>query len=136
MKPSPDSEYVPGQPGARFEPYVQLLRSLLPRTSSVAMFEATGELLWSTDTMTGPDLINIVDDALLSVCVQPAERRASIRLLAGNLPVYLCWLRDDAAAAAGAARVVCRPGDDRPQATISPSPTRSSARRSSACGAI
>lgn len=110
-QPSP-SEYVPGQPGSRFDPYVRLVRSLLPRTSCVAMFGAAGELVWSTDTMTGPDLMNIIDDALLSAAANPGGV-GQLRLLAGNLPVYLCSLRDDAQQLLAILAVVCRPADDR-----------------------
>ena len=134
-QPSP-SEYVPGQPGSRFEPYVRLVRSLLPRTSCVAMFGASGELIWSSDTTTGPDLMNIVDDALLSAGANPGSP-GQLRLLAGNLPVYLCWLRDEAQQLAGDARRGLPP--ERRRATArsptSPSPTRCCARCSSACAA-
>ncbi len=106
------SEYIPGQPGVRFDPYVRLVRSLLPRTTCVAMFGASGELLWSTDTMTGPDLMNIVDDALLSAGANPGGA-GQLRLLAGNLPVYLCSLRDDAQQLLALLAVVCRPADER-----------------------
>ena len=112
MSSPPENEYVPGQPGARFEPYVRLLRSLLPRTTCVAMFGPGGELLWSTDTMTGPDLINIVDDALLAARANPTSP-GQHRLLAGNLPVYLCALREDAQQLLALLAIVCRPGDDR-----------------------
>ena len=94
-QPSP-SEYVPGQPGSRFEPYVRLVRSLLPRTSCIAMFGASGELIWSTDTMTGPDLMNIVDDALLVAPAPTPAAPASCACSPGNQPVYLCSLRDEA----------------------------------------
>src|SRR5215831_6820389 len=94
MSALPFSDYVPGQPGERFEPYVRLIRSLLPRTSCVAMFGPAGELLWSTETTTGPELMNIVDDALLSTRANP-DSAGQMRLLAGNLPVYLWALRDD-----------------------------------------
>src|SRR5262252_1746664 len=94
MSALPFSDYVPGQPGERFEPYVRLIRSLLPRTSCVAMFGPAGELLWSTETTTGPDLMNIVDDALLSTRANP-DSAGQMRLLAGNLPAYLWALRDD-----------------------------------------
>jgi hypothetical protein len=50
MSAIPFTDYVPGQPGDRFDPYVCLIRSLLPRTSSVAMFGPSGELMWSTET--------------------------------------------------------------------------------------
>ena len=114
-QPSP-SEYVPGQPGARFDPYVRLVRSLLPRTTCVAMFGAGGELAWSTDTMTGPDLMNIVDDALMSAGANPGGA-GQLRLLAGNLPVYLCSLHDDSQQLLSILAVVCRPADDKDRKT-------------------
>ncbi len=106
------SEYVPGQPGARFDPYVRLVRSLLPRTTCVAMFGPSGDLMWSTDTMTGPDLMNSVDDALLSAAANPGGA-GQLRLLAGNLPVYLCALRDAEQQLLAMLAVVCRQADDR-----------------------
>ncbi|MBV9696273.1 MAG: GGDEF domain-containing protein, partial [Gammaproteobacteria bacterium] len=93
-QPAP-SEYVPGQPGARFDPYVRLIRSLLPRTTSIAMFGTAGELVWSTDTMAGPDLINAIDDALLGANTHP-DSPGQLRILEGNQPVLLCPLRDEA----------------------------------------
>jgi diguanylate cyclase (GGDEF)-like protein len=94
MTALPFSDYVPGQPGDRFDPYVRLIRSLMPRTSSVAMFGPAGELLWTTDPTSAPELANIVDDALLSTRANP-DSAGQMRLLAGNLPVYLWPLRDD-----------------------------------------
>jgi len=95
MSALPLNDYVPGQPGDRFDPYIRLIRSLLPRTSCVAMFGPAGELLWTTENVAGPDLINIVDDALLSTRVNP-ESAGQMRLLDGNIPVYLWALRDGA----------------------------------------
>jgi diguanylate cyclase (GGDEF)-like protein len=110
MSPPPANEYVPGQPGPRFDPYVRLTRSLLPRTSVVALFGPGGDLMWSTDTMTGPDLIDTVDDALLTAGSNP-DSPGQLRLLAGNLPVYLCALRDDARQLLALMAVVCRPSE-------------------------
>jgi diguanylate cyclase (GGDEF)-like protein len=110
MSALPDSDYVPGQPGARFDPYVRLLRSLLPRTSCVAMFGPAGDLTWSTDTMTGPDLMNIVDDALLTARSNP-DSAGQLRLLAGTQPVYLCALRDEAQQLVALLAIMCRPHD-------------------------
>jgi diguanylate cyclase (GGDEF)-like protein len=105
-----DSEYVPGQPGARFDPYVRLIRSLLPRAACIAMFGPSGELSWSTDPMTGPDLMNSVDDALLSARANP-ESAGQTRLLEGSQPVYLCALRDESRELLALLAVVCRPSD-------------------------
>jgi len=107
MSPPPESTHAPGQPGVRFEPYVRLVRSLLPRTSAIAMFGPSGELQWSTETVTGPDLMNIVEDALLAARSNP-ETAGQVRVLAGNLPVYLYALRDDAKQLLALLALVCR----------------------------
>src|SRR2546429_9832037 len=52
----PKIDQLPGRPGERFEPYVHLVRCLMPRTSCVAMFGPAGELAWSSESMLGPDL--------------------------------------------------------------------------------
>ena len=98
-------------PWGSLEPYVQLIRCLLPRAASVAVFDGEGELRWSSDTLTGPDLPQIVAESLgtargnLSSC-------GEFRMLGGNQPANLCWLRDDAQKLIAIAIVVCRPGGD------------------------
>jgi len=94
-------------PWDSFEPYVQLIRSLLPRASSVALFDIKGDLRWSSETTTGPDLVNVVDDAL-SAARSVSDSAGQLRVLAGNLPVYLCWLRNDAGQLMAVLTVVCR----------------------------
>ena len=110
MSAAAENDYVPGQPGARFEPYVRLIHSLLPRASTVTLFGPSCELLWSTDKLTGPDLLDIVDDALLTARANP-ESPGETRMLPGNHPVYLCPLRDDSQQLYALLAVVCRAGD-------------------------
>lgn len=99
-----------GHSVARFEPYFRLVRSLLPRASSLAVFSVAGELVWSSETMTGPDLMNVVEDALIAA--RSSEGGAGqLRTLAGNLPVYLCSLRDEAGGLLAIVAVVCRPNE-------------------------
>ncbi|HEY0767577.1 MAG TPA: EAL domain-containing protein [Steroidobacteraceae bacterium] len=107
MSSSLQSDQLPGRPGARFAPYVRLVRGLLPRTSCVAMFGPAGDLVWSTEALTGPDLMNIVDDALLSARSNP-QSTGQLRLLVGNVPVYLCCLRDDTQRLLAVIAVMCR----------------------------
>jgi diguanylate cyclase (GGDEF)-like protein len=102
------SESSAGQSVARFEPYFRLVRSLLPRASSLAIFGPGGELHWSSDTMTGPDLMNVVEDALIGARSSQGGV-GQLRTLAGNLPVYLCSLRDEAGGLLAMVAVVCRP---------------------------
>src|SRR5258708_11730369 len=106
----------PGRRGERSEPHVRLVRVLLPRTECVAMFGPAGELQWSSDPTTGPDLLNIVDDALLAAGADP-QRPGQLRLLEGNLPVYVCPLRDETQRLLACVAVVGRAqetGDKRP----------------------
>jgi diguanylate cyclase (GGDEF)-like protein len=106
-----DSTPIASSPWHSFEPYVQLIRSLLPRATRVALFDTRGDLRWSSETTTGPDLLNVVDDALGNARNAP-DSAGQLRVLAGNLPVYLCWLRDDAARLLAVLAVVCRPNAD------------------------
>jgi diguanylate cyclase (GGDEF)-like protein len=110
MSAPPANEPAAGPPAFRVEPYARLVRSLLPRASSIAMFGPTGELMWSSETTTGPDLMNVVDDALSGARTNPGSG-GQLRLLAGNQPVYLCPMRDDAGQLLGVVAVVCRPSD-------------------------
>jgi diguanylate cyclase (GGDEF)-like protein len=110
MSAPPVSETPAGHSAARYEPYFRLVRSLLPRASSLAVFSVAGELVWSSDTMTGPDLMNVVEDALTAA--RSSEGGAGqLRTLEGNLPVYLCSLRDEAGGLLAIVAVVCRPNE-------------------------
>ena len=110
MSSSHHSDHVPGRPGPRFEPYVRLVHCLLPRASCVAMFGPAGDLAWSTETVTGPDLVNVIDDALMSARSSP-DSTGQVRVLPGNLPVYLCPLRDGTQRLLGVVAIVCRTKD-------------------------
>ena len=81
-------------PWGSFEPYAQLIRSLMPRASSVAMFDAHGEMRWTSETTTGPDLANLIED-VLPRARDAARWRRRAALLEGILPCICCWLRND-----------------------------------------
>jgi diguanylate cyclase (GGDEF)-like protein len=90
-----------------FELYLQLIRSLLPRTSSVAIFDGAGDLLWANDSMIDPDLFRLVAEAL-SVASVDAETAGQLRQLPGVGPTYLFWLRDERGKLALLVAVGCR----------------------------
>ena len=94
-------------PWGSFEPYVQLVRSLLPRASSVSLFDATGAMRWSSETTTGPDFHNLVEDALTSGGPRP-QGPGMMRMLDGTQPVYLFWIRDEAEELTGIVAVMCK----------------------------
>jgi diguanylate cyclase (GGDEF)-like protein len=75
------------------EPYAQLLRALLPRMNSLSVFNALGELHWSTEIAVEPALL-----ALLPATIRKAESEPAGNgelCLAGSEPTYLFWLRRD-----------------------------------------
>jgi diguanylate cyclase (GGDEF)-like protein len=90
---------------------VQLVRSLLPRATGVSLFDATGQMRWSSETTTGPDFHQLVESAL-DACGPSPQGPGMLRVLDGNLPVYLCWLRDDAEQLIGVIAVVCKQSND------------------------
>jgi diguanylate cyclase (GGDEF)-like protein len=97
-------------PSGSFEPYGQLVRSLLPRATSVALYDAAAKLLWSSETTTDPDLHNLVENAVEARGAN--QGGGQMRLLDGTVPVYLCWLRDDSERLIGVVVVVCRQSGD------------------------
>jgi diguanylate cyclase (GGDEF)-like protein len=94
-------------PWGSFEPYVQLVRSLLPRATSVSLFDAAGAMRWSSETTTGPDFHNLVENARTSAGPRP-QGPGLLRMLDGSQPVYLFWIRDEAEELIGIVAVTCK----------------------------
>jgi diguanylate cyclase (GGDEF)-like protein len=93
-----------------FEPYAQLVISQLPRAASVTLFDAKGELRWSTDPTTGPDLVSLIEETL-GVADRGSESHGELKMLAGGLPVYVCWLKSDAGHPIAILAIACRAAD-------------------------
>src|ERR1700733_914778 len=66
---------------------------------------------WSSETTTGPDFHSLVENALDAGGPSP-QGPGLMRMLDGNLPVYLCWVRDEAEQLIGIVAVVCRQSHD------------------------
>ena len=60
------------------DPYSQLIRSLLPRTASVSVFDANADLRWSTESTTGPDLPHVVQESLQKAQADPSAPGALV----------------------------------------------------------
>ncbi len=112
---SDKSKLAPTSTWSTLEPYAQLMRSLLPRTENIWVFDAASQLRWTTESMTGPDLPQLVEasqnrarnDVALPGEVVVTDRDAA--------PVYLWWLRTDAAEMLAIVAVaVRRTGDGEP----------------------
>src|SRR5215831_19021286 len=95
-------------PWGSFEPYAQLIRSLMPRAISVTVFDTDGEMRWTSETTTGPDLGNLIVE-VLPAARAGADSAGELRCLEGGLPVYFCWVTNDRRQLVAIVAVVCRP---------------------------
>ncbi|MFI4868920.1 MAG: EAL domain-containing protein [Steroidobacterales bacterium] len=75
------------------EPYAQLLRALLPRMNSLSVFNAAGELHWSTEMSVEPVLIALVAESIRHAESEPASNGE--HCMSGTEPTCLFWLRRD-----------------------------------------
>jgi diguanylate cyclase (GGDEF)-like protein len=90
---------VPGRPvvaDPSLEPYAQLLRALLPRMNSLSVFNALGELHWSTEMSVDPAVMALVPPSIRKAESEPAI--SGEQCTAGGEPIYLFWLRRDESA--------------------------------------
>ncbi len=99
----------PADPWSGFEPYAQLCRALLPRVRSASILDSRGTLRWSTDaTAAAADLSPITAGALVTARTAP-ESAGDLHRLAGDVPAYLCWIRDDSRNVIAALAIICAP---------------------------
>ncbi|HLS82506.1 MAG TPA: hypothetical protein VK025_13995, partial [Steroidobacter sp.] len=47
-----------------FDPYGQLIKMLMPRALCIAIYDRNGTALWLSDSCDGPDLLQLVEEAL------------------------------------------------------------------------
>lgn len=94
------------------EPYAQLVRALLPRATSISVFDARANLRWSSASATGPDLFAAVQDSRDDAERAP-DSAGEFKIIEGELPLYLCWLRDaETNELLAIVAIQCRPNAD------------------------
>jgi diguanylate cyclase (GGDEF)-like protein len=102
----------PADPWSGFEPHAQLCRSLLPRTQTIAVFDARGALRWSTDPATAADLTPTVAGAVAAARSAP-ESPGDLHMLPGNAPLYVSWIRDESRHPLAILAIACAPSGER-----------------------
>jgi diguanylate cyclase (GGDEF)-like protein len=83
----------------------------MPRALSVTVFDANGDMRWTSETTTGPDLANLIADVLPNA-LSDYDSVGELRALEDGPPVYLCWLRNDQRVLIAMVAVVCRPSSN------------------------
>src|SRR5688500_10437017 len=89
--------------------YGQLIKMLMPRSLCIAIYEAMGMPLWSSEGYDGPDLLQLVEEALNSARSgnpDPEERDGFARTWDGDT-AYVFILRQGSNLL-GAAAISCR----------------------------
>ncbi|HEU4592310.1 MAG TPA: hypothetical protein VFS13_15490, partial [Steroidobacteraceae bacterium] len=93
------------------EPYAQLVRSLLPRTSALCLFDHAGKLLWSSIASPNAELFALVLQSIAhfeqSVGAKAGEGAGQHCALPDQAPAYLFWLRDERGGLAAVLALVC-----------------------------
>jgi diguanylate cyclase (GGDEF)-like protein len=80
-------------PWTSLDPYAQLLRALLPRLSHLSVFNASGDLHWSSEMTVDPEVLNLIPDSLRAAESTPGAPGQVATV--GQEQVYLFWLRRD-----------------------------------------
>jgi diguanylate cyclase (GGDEF)-like protein len=104
---APHADHVDSGAQGAFEPYAQLIRALLPRTSTIALFDRAGDLQWSTDAGIGADLVGMVEEVTTAARAE-RDSPGQLRRMPGDGPVYLFCLRDDAGELCALLVIGCR----------------------------
>ena len=83
-------ERAPTNPWSSLEPYSQLLRALLPRMSSLSVFDARGHMHWSSEMTVAPEIAAAVAESVMDPAREPGS--FGLQRMAGSEPIYLFWL--------------------------------------------
>jgi diguanylate cyclase (GGDEF)-like protein len=90
------------------EPYGQLIRMLMPRAQSIAIYDRMGVPAWMSDGRDVPELRRLLQEALSAESRAGERSTGRMQPMDGEHAVYVFLLRDGAGTMVGAAGVVCR----------------------------
>ena len=90
---TPATTTASGNPWTSLEPYAQVLRALLPRLSHLSVFNANGELHWSTEMTVDTEVLALVPDSIRAAEENPSSPGEHAATTHDQM--YLFWLRRD-----------------------------------------
>ncbi len=110
------SDANPSSRTTALDPYGQLMRMLMPRAQSIAIYDRMGVPAWMSDGRDVPELRRLLQEALTAE-LQPGDRSPGrMEPTDGEHAAYVFLLRDREDALVGAAGVVCREATKRGEA--------------------
>ena len=113
------SERLAASAHAELESYVQLMRALLPRMTGVSIFNAAGEVYWTSEMAVDESLRHMVGESMRAAREEPGAPGVSIT---DGDPHYIFWLWrpvGDRSAPFTAVLVRCKAGQESENRTLS-----------------
>lgn len=105
-----------------FDPYGQLVKMLLPRAQSIAIYDRMGLPVWLNDGLDSPELHRILQDALAQHLSPSSGGEGFAEPIDRDHCAYVFLLRDPDARLIGAVGIICRESrqgsDPRPFALV------------------
>jgi len=105
-----------------FDPYGQLVKMLLPRAQSIAIYDRMGLPVWLNDGLDSPELHRILQDALAQDLGAGGAGEGFAEPIDRDHSAYVFLLRDPDARLIGAVGIICRESrqgnDPRPFALV------------------
>ncbi len=92
-----------------FSPYAQLVAALLPRAAGLTVFDPNAEVRWTSEESIGPAFLKLVEKSA-TAALRSTEAGERVPLSAQD-PLYLFWLRDEAATLTGIFAITWRSGE-------------------------
>ena len=96
--PQPADDSPAAATKAGYAPYGQLVKMLLPSVGSIAIYDAAGELIWSSDGYERPELRKLRDELRAS---ETAAGRGRVESTGDGVPAFVAGLRSEDGAPLG-----------------------------------
>ena len=90
------------------DPYGQLVKMLLPRAQSIAIYDRMGMAVWVSDGFDASELHRLLQETLALELATPASQSGFVEPLGGEQSAYVFMLRDTSGGLLGAVGIISR----------------------------
>jgi diguanylate cyclase (GGDEF)-like protein len=98
------------------DPYGQLIRMLMPRAHSIAIYDRMGVPVWLSEGQDNPELHRLIQDALTGELSEDEQRDGFSEATDREHAAYVFMMRDGNGALSGAVGLICRQSSQRGEA--------------------
>src|SRR5678816_2293785 len=98
------------------DPYGQLIRMLMPRAHSIAIYDRMGVPVWLSEGQDVPELHRLIQDALTGELSEEEQRDGFSEVTDRDQAAYVFMMRDASGGLSGAIGLTCRESSQRGEA--------------------